>query len=83
MSARNPGDATARRKQGAFGHSRRSSRRALIGGQKSGVVTAVDPDRGGEIIWQKKIGHGGSLAGVQWGMAADEANLCRFVRREA
>jgi hypothetical protein len=35
------------------------------------------------IIWQKKIGHGGSLGGVQWGMAADEANLCRFVRREA
>ncbi len=46
-------------------------KRALIGGQKSGVVTAVDPDRGGEIIWQKRVGKGGSLGGVQWGSAAD------------
>jgi polyvinyl alcohol dehydrogenase (cytochrome) len=47
-------------------------KRALIAGQKSGVVTAVDPDRGGKIIWQKKLGRGGKLGGVQWGMAADQ-----------
>src|SRR6516162_463924 len=45
-----------------------SGKRALIGAQKSGVVTAVDPDRGGEIIWQKKVGLGGKLGGVQWGV---------------
>jgi polyvinyl alcohol dehydrogenase (cytochrome) len=50
-------------------------KRALIGAQKSGVVTAVDPDRSGKIIWQKKVGRGGRLGGVQWGVAADESNV--------
>jgi polyvinyl alcohol dehydrogenase (cytochrome) len=50
-------------------------RRALIGTQKSGMVTAVDPDRQGEIIWQKQVGHGSPLGGVQWGAAADDSNL--------
>jgi hypothetical protein len=49
--------------------------RALIGAQKSGVVTAVDPDRSGEIIWQKKVGRGGRLGGVQWGVATDESTV--------
>jgi outer membrane protein assembly factor BamB len=50
-------------------------KRALIAAQKSGVVTAVDPDRRGEIIWQKKVGRGGRLGGVQWGVAADRSNV--------
>jgi polyvinyl alcohol dehydrogenase (cytochrome) len=50
-------------------------KRLLIAGQKSGVVSAVDPDRGGEIVWQKRVGAGGALGGVQWGVAADENNL--------
>ena len=37
------------------------ARRALIAGQKSGVVHAVDPDRGGEVLWQRKVGNGGRL----------------------
>jgi len=48
-----------------------NGRRALIAGQKSGVVSAVDPDRGGQLLWQKRVGKGGSLGGVQWGSAAD------------
>jgi polyvinyl alcohol dehydrogenase (cytochrome) len=50
-------------------------KRALIGAQKSGVVTAVDPDHRGEIIWQKRVGRGGRLGGVQWGVAADESKV--------
>jgi polyvinyl alcohol dehydrogenase (cytochrome) len=50
-------------------------KRALIGAQKSGMVTAVDPDRSGEIIWQKKVGRGGKLGGVQWGVATDESTV--------
>jgi polyvinyl alcohol dehydrogenase (cytochrome) len=50
-------------------------RRILVAGQKSGVVTAVDPDHGGEIVWQKRVGNGSTLGGVQWGVAADESNL--------
>jgi polyvinyl alcohol dehydrogenase (cytochrome) len=48
-----------------------NKRRALIAGQKSGVVHAVDPDRGGEILWQTQIGKGSALGGVQWGTAFD------------
>jgi polyvinyl alcohol dehydrogenase (cytochrome) len=50
-------------------------KRVLVGAQKSGLVTAVDPDRGGEIIWQKRLGRGGRLGGVQWGVAADETKV--------
>ncbi len=50
-------------------------RRALVAGQKSGVVSAVDPDRSGEILWQVRVGRGGGLGGIQWGSAADLANV--------
>jgi len=45
--------------------------RLLIAGQKSGVVTAIDPDRQGEVVWQTRIGKGGLLGGIQWGGATD------------
>lgn len=47
----------------------------LIVGQKSGVVHALDPDASGAIQWQTRIGKGGSLGGIQWGMAADKSKL--------
>jgi polyvinyl alcohol dehydrogenase (cytochrome) len=50
-------------------------KRILIAGQKSGVVTALDPDRGGEIVWQKRVGAGGKLGGVQWGFAVDQGHV--------
>jgi polyvinyl alcohol dehydrogenase (cytochrome) len=46
-------------------------RRALIIGQKSGVVYALDPDHGGKVIWDSRIGKGGPLGGIQWGGAAE------------
>ncbi len=56
----------------------REGRRALIAGQKSGIVHAIDPDRQGEILWQRRVGRGGLLGGVQWGSAVDqEKRLCR------
>ncbi|WP_428098534.1 PQQ-binding-like beta-propeller repeat protein [Candidatus Rariloculus sp.] len=48
-----------------------NGRRALVAGQKSGVVHAIDPDRDGELIWQARVGKGGINGGVQWGSAAD------------
>ena len=48
-----------------------NGRAALIAGQKSGVVHAVDPDRNGAILWQTPVGKGGALGGVQWGSAFD------------
>jgi polyvinyl alcohol dehydrogenase (cytochrome) len=52
-----------------------NGRRALIAGQKSGVVSAVDPDHEGKLLWQVRVGQGGSLGGVQWGSAADAKNV--------
>ncbi len=43
----------------------------LLAGQKSGVVYALDPERKGEILWQTRVGKGGTNGGVQWGMASD------------
>jgi polyvinyl alcohol dehydrogenase (cytochrome) len=52
-----------------------NGRRALVAGQKSGIVHAVDPDKQGEIIWQTRVGLGGTMGGVQWGSAADQSNV--------
>jgi polyvinyl alcohol dehydrogenase (cytochrome) len=42
-----------------------SGKRALVIGQKSAVVHAVDPDDGGRVLWSTKIGRGGTLGGVE------------------
>ena len=52
-----------------------NGRRALVAGQKSGVVHALDPDREGRILWQERVGKGGINGGVQWGSAADASNV--------
>jgi polyvinyl alcohol dehydrogenase (cytochrome) len=49
--------------------------RALVIGQKSGMAHGLDPDRQGEILWQTRVGQGGSLGGSQWGSAADRDNM--------
>lgn len=43
----------------------------LVIGQKSAVAWAIDPDQQGKILWQTRVGKGGSLGGSQWGSAAD------------
>jgi polyvinyl alcohol dehydrogenase (cytochrome) len=40
----------------------------LLAGQKSGAVYALDPDTG-KPIWQRKVGRGGALGGIMFGMA--------------
>jgi len=44
----------------------------LLVGQKSGVMFGLDPDRRGEVVWQKQLSKGGPNGGIQWGIAADE-----------
>jgi polyvinyl alcohol dehydrogenase (cytochrome) len=46
----------------------------LVAGQKSGVVWGLDPDHQGEILWQLRVGKGGTNGGVEWGMASDGQN---------
>ena len=43
----------------------------VVAGQKSGHVHALDPDKGGELLWQRKLGKGGIQGGVHFGMAVD------------
>jgi polyvinyl alcohol dehydrogenase (cytochrome) len=52
-----------------------SGRDLLVAGQKSGIVYALDPDARGKILWQARVGEGGMLGGVQWGMASDGENV--------
>jgi polyvinyl alcohol dehydrogenase (cytochrome) len=50
-------------------------KRVLVAGQKSGMVYALDPDHDGAKLWERRVGQGGSMGGVQWGSAADGSNL--------
>ncbi len=43
----------------------------LVVGQKSGVVFALDPDAGGQVLWSTRVGKGSALGGIHWGMATD------------
>ena len=52
-----------------------NGKRVLIAGQKSGIVHALDPDQQGEVLWQVRVGKGGTMGGVQWGSAVDGSNI--------
>jgi polyvinyl alcohol dehydrogenase (cytochrome) len=52
-----------------------NGRRALLVGQKSGIAYALDPDRRGEILWQARVGQGGTVGGIEWGGATDGRNF--------
>jgi polyvinyl alcohol dehydrogenase (cytochrome) len=50
-------------------------RDVLLAGQKSGIVYALDPANKGKLLWQTRVGKGGTNGGVQWGMASDGRNV--------
>ena len=63
-----------------------AGRRLLVVGTKPGDILALDPDKGGALVWRKSINGGplagdgpaypgGVRAGVQWGGAADAAKV--------
>ena len=52
-----------------------AGKRALVIGQKSGMVYAIDPDADGKLLWQTRVGAGGLLGGSQWGSAADSQRV--------
>jgi polyvinyl alcohol dehydrogenase (cytochrome) len=52
-----------------------NGKQILLGGQKSGVMWAFDPDDNGKVLWQVKVGNGGALGGIEWGFAADAENV--------
>lgn len=47
----------------------------LLGaGQKSGIFWVLDRDTG-DVIWQKQVGPGGTMGGIQWGSATDGSRI--------
>ena len=51
-----------------------AGRDLVVAGQKSGVVWALDPDNG-KPVWNAKVGGGGAMGGIHWGMAFDGRTL--------
>lgn len=56
----------------------KSGRELLVAGQKSSEAHAMDPGTG-ESVWTAKLGRGGLIGGVHWGLAANEALGLVFV----
>jgi polyvinyl alcohol dehydrogenase (cytochrome) len=50
-------------------------RRVLLAGAKSGLLHALDPDHGGTQLWAARVGAGSELGGIEWGTAADSAQV--------
>ena len=50
----------------------------LIAGQKSAEAHAIDPVSG-KRIWSTRVGRGGIIGGVHWGLAVNEAENLVFV----
>ena len=48
-----------------------AGKRLLLGGQKAGIMHAIDPDANGRIVWQNRVAKGGILGGIEWGSASD------------
>lgn len=48
-------------------------RELLVVPQKSGVLWALDPNKGGAVVWQYRFGQGSGMGG-QWGAASDGVN---------
>jgi polyvinyl alcohol dehydrogenase (cytochrome) len=53
---------------------RPGGRDLIIAGQKSGVGWALDPDQKGKVVWQYRGGQGGTLGGIEFGSATDDAH---------
>ncbi|MGB2041631.1 MAG: PQQ-binding-like beta-propeller repeat protein [Porticoccaceae bacterium] len=53
----------------------KSNRDLLLVGQKSGLTYAMDPDQQGKILWRQRVGSGGTMGGVHWGMSSDAERL--------
>lgn len=52
-----------------------NGKRLLLGGQKTGVMHAIDPDRNGALVWKTRVGEGGIIGGIEWGSAIDDTSV--------
>lgn len=56
-------------------HTLSGGQQVILAGQKSGILHVLDPDQGGAVIRQTRIGKGGVLGGIEWGPAADDERV--------
>jgi polyvinyl alcohol dehydrogenase (cytochrome) len=58
-------------------------RSLIVIGQKDGHAWALDPDKQGEVVWSRQVGHGldGGGGAIMWGSAADDTNGYFLVTR--
>lgn len=47
----------------------------LVVGQKSGVVSGLDPDQGGRVLWSTQVSDGGDLGGMMYSLASDSKKI--------
>ena len=52
----------------------KDGKQRLVAGQKAGVIYALNPGNG-KLLWKTRIGKGGALGGIHWGIAADNENV--------
>ena len=51
---------------------RSDGRDIIVVGTKDGMLYALDPDQRGNILWQIRVGRGGELGGIEYGIAVDD-----------
>lgn len=52
-----------------------NGKQVLVAGNKNGMVSGLDPDTGGRLLWQVKVGRGSIQGGVHFGMAAEGSTV--------
>jgi polyvinyl alcohol dehydrogenase (cytochrome) len=52
-----------------------SGKQIILAARRSGVIYSLDPDHGGEILWQSKVVDGKAPGDIEWGPAADHHTL--------
>lgn len=52
-----------------------TGRDLILVGQKSGMVYALDPENNGALVWEQRVGSGGTMGGIHYGMSADGEKL--------
>lgn len=50
---------------------RTDGRDVIIAGSKDGMLYALDPDADGAIMWNLRVGRGGEMGGIEYGVATD------------
>ncbi len=50
---------------------RADGRDIVVVGSKDGMLYGLDPDNKGAVLWNSRVGKGGELGGIEYGIAAD------------